>query len=202
MSEPHPDARPKGKLFIVSAPSGAGKTTLCNALRKRFPALAYSVSHTTRAPRKNETDGQDYFFISKERFEEKIKKGEWAEWAQVHGNYYGTCAGQLHELLAAGRHVLLDIDVAGATQIKALFPQSIAVFIMPPSIEDLERRLRSRGTDSDEEIRKRIAHAHKEIAGKDFYDHVVVNDRLEEAIEALSGLIRKYTDGKGSVERH
>ncbi len=202
MSDLQPDIPPKGKLFIVSAPSGAGKTTLCNALRKRFPALAYSVSHTTRAPRKNETDGQDYFFISKERFEEKIKQGKWAEWAQVHGNYYGTCAAQLRELLAAGRHILLDIDVAGATQIKALFPLSIAVFIMPPSIEDLEQRLRSRGTDSDEEIRKRIAHAHREIAGRDFYDHVVVNDRLEDAIEALSGLVRKYTAGKGDGCRH
>ncbi len=197
MSELPRDMRPKGKLFIVSAPSGAGKTTLCNALRSRFPTLAYSVSHTTRTPRKNEVDGRDYFFISKERFKKKIKQGKWAEWAQVHGNYYGTSAEQLNEWLTAGRHILLDIDAAGAAQIKSIFPQSIAVFIMPPSIEALEKRLRSRGTDSEEEIRKRIAHAHREIAGRDFYDHVIVNDRLEDAIEALSGLIHRYTAGNG-----
>ena len=188
----------KGRLFIISAPSGAGKTTLCNALRKRFPDMAYSISHTTRAPRKNETHGKDYFFISRPAFEEKIQQGQWAEWARVHGNYYGTSAEQLNEHLRSGRNVLLDIDVAGARQIKSRFPDSIAVFIMPPSLEALEARLRSRGTDDDAEIDKRLAHAEAEIAGRDFYDHVVVNDRLDEAIEALAGLIGRYGKEEGS----
>jgi len=187
----------KGRLFIISAPSGAGKTTLCNALRKRFPDMAYSISHTTRAPRKNETHGKDYFFISTPVFEEKIQQGRWAEWARVHDHYYGTSAEQLNEHLQSGRNVLLDIDVAGARQIKSRFPDSIAVFIMPPSLEALEARLRSRGTDDDAEIDKRLAHAEAEIAGRDFYDHVVVNDRLDEAIEALAGLIGRYWAGEG-----
>ena len=187
----------KGRLFIISAPSGAGKTTLCNALRKRFPDMVYSISHTTRAPRKNETHGKDYFFISTPAFEEKIQQGQWAEWARVHGNYYGTSAEQLNEHLRSGRNVLLDIDVAGARQIKSRFPDSIAVFIMPPSLEALEARLRSRGTDDEAEINKRLAHAEAEIAGRDFYDHVVVNDRLDEAIEALAGLIGRYWTGEG-----
>ncbi len=199
MADPMSDAPQKGALFIVSAPSGAGKTTLCNALQSRFKSLAYSVSHTTRSPRENEVNGQDYFFISKEMFEDKIRNGKWAEWAKVHDNYYGTCAEKLNEMLSSGRHILLDIDVAGAAQIKSRFPESIAIFIMPPSIEILESRLRSRGTDKEEEILKRIAHAHKEIAGSDFYDHIVVNDRLDDAIKALSGLIRKYT---GDDEKH
>lgn len=186
------DKPPKGRLFIISAPSGAGKTTLCNALRKRFPDMAYSISHTTRAPRKNETHGKDYFFISTPAFEERIQQGQWAEWARVHGNYYGTSAEQLNEHLRSGRNVLLDIDVAGARQIKSRFPDSIAVFIMPPSLEALKARLRSRATDDEAEIDKRLAHAEAEIAGRDFYDHVVVNDRLDEAIEALSRLIRQY----------
>ena len=187
----------KGRLFIISAPSGAGKTTLCNALRKRFPDMVYSISHTTRAPRKNETHGKDYFFISTPAFEEKIQQGQWAEWARVHGNYYGTSAEQLNAPLQSGRNVLLDIDVAGARQIKSRFPDSIAVFIMPPSLEALEARLRSRGTDDEAEINKRLAHAEAEIAGRDFYDHVVVNDRLDEAIEALAGLIGRYWTGEG-----
>ncbi len=193
MTDPKPRSHDKGRLFIVSAPSGAGKTTLCNAIRSRFPALAYSISHTTRAPRKNEVDGQDYFFISPDAFQEKINRGEWAEWARVHGNYYGTCAGRLDAFLKDGRHILLDIDVAGAAQIKARYPESIAIFIMPPSMEVLEQRLRARDTDREEDIQKRIAHAHNEIAGRDRYDHIVVNDRLDDAIGEMAALISRYT---------
>ncbi len=194
MPDSQADKRQHGKLFIVSAPSGAGKTTLCNALRNRFPEMAYSISCTTRRPRKNETHGRDYFFISTERFEEKIEKGEWAEWARVHDNYYGTCAETLNQYLNEGKHILLDIDIAGALQIKTRYPDSIAFFIMPPSMTILEKRLRSRGTDNEKEIRSRIEHARKEIASRDFYDHIIVNDRLDDAIEQISGLIRQYTE--------
>lgn len=193
MTDPKPRSHDKGRLFIVSAPSGAGKTTLCNAMRSRFPALAYSISHTTRSPRKNEVDGKDYFFISPDAFQEKINRGEWAEWARVHGNYYGTCARRLDALLKDGRHILLDIDVAGAAQIKARYPESIAIFIMPPSMEVLEQRLRARDTDREEDIQIRIAHAYNEIAGRNLYDHIVVNDRLDDAIAAMSALISRHT---------
>ena len=162
-------------------------------MRSRFPALAYSISHTTRSPRKNEVDGKDYFFISPDAFQEKINRGEWAEWARVHGNYYGTCARRLDALLKDGRHILLDIDVAGAAQIKARYPESIAIFIMPPSMEVLEQRLRARDTDREEDIQIRIAHAHHEIAGRNLYDHIVVNDRLDDAIAAMSALISRHT---------
>ena len=194
----HGQPHRKGKLFIVSAASGTGKTTLCNAMRKRFPELAYSISHTTRPPRKNEVHGRDYYFIPNEAFEEKIRAGEWAEWARVHGNYYGTSARQLNELMADGRDILLDIDVNGARQIKSRYPESIAIFIMPPSIKALEDRLRNRGTDSEDEIEKRLAHAHNEIAGRSFYDHEIVNDRIEDAVEELAGLIMAYRDKTGT----
>ncbi len=192
MSENRSDENQKGMLFIISAPSGAGKTTLCNALRKRFPELDYSISHTTRAPRKNEVDGRDYYFISEEEFKEKRNRGEWAEWAKVHGHYYGTCAKALNAALDAGKSILLDIDVEGARQIKSVYPKSTAIFIMPPSMKILEERLRSRETDSEEDIVNRTRHARKEIASKHFYDHVIVNDRLEDGIEDLCSLIGEY----------
>lgn len=188
----------KGNLFIVSAASGTGKTTLCNAVRKRFPELAYSVSHTTRPPRKTEIHGRDYYFIPNEVFEAKIRAGEWAEWARVHGNYYGTSARQLNTLMEGGRDILLDIDVNGARQIKNRYPESIAIFIMPPSMDALEQRLRNRGTDSEAEIEKRLAHAHNEIAGRSFYDHEIVNDRIEDAVGELAGLIMGYREKTGT----
>jgi guanylate kinase len=187
------DTNRKGRLFIISAPSGTGKTTLCKALKKLFPELAYSISHTTRPPRKNEVEGEDYFFISEEIFRDKIQRDKWAEWARVHGNYYGTCSEKLDALQNAGRNVLLDIDVAGAIQIKKRYPDSVSIFIMPPSFETLEMRLRGRGTDNTEEIGRRIAHAREEIARRDLYDHIVVNDRLDEAVEALARLINDST---------
>jgi guanylate kinase len=192
ITETRPGSSVKGKLFIVSAPSGAGKTTLCKALRKRFPQLAYSVSYTTRPSRKGEEDGKDYFFITEEQFSEKLKTGKWAEWAKVHGNYYGTCAEDLDRFRNAGQSVLLDIDVEGAIQIKNHYPDSIAVFIMPPSLVVLENRLRSRGTDDEEAVRKRMNHARAEIGRRDMYDHIIVNDRLDDAVEAFTALINRY----------
>lgn len=189
---------PVGCLFIISAPSGTGKTTLCKAMRERFPDLVYSVSSTTRSPRRNEIDGVDYHFISPEKFEESIRKGEWAEWAEVHGNYYGTSAILLDRNLKSGNDILLDIDVNGAKQIKGRFPESITIFIMPPSLDELRRRLENRNSDNEAVIRRRIENAREEIASKDFYDHIIINDRLEEATVQLADLIERCRAGRAA----
>ena len=181
-----------GRLFIVSAPSGAGKSTLCQAVRDRFPDLVYSISFTTRAPRAGEKDGVDYFFISTAEFEKRIQQEDMAEWAEVHGHYYGTSASFLKQQLSAGQRVLLDIDVEGTKQIIQLFPDSVTIFIMPPSLEVLRKRLEKRGTDSPEAIQKRLAAAEAEIAQRDLYQHIIVNDRLDDAVEAFSDIISKY----------
>lgn len=186
------DKGSKGRLFIVSAPSGTGKTTLCNAIRQQFPDLAYSVSYTTRAPRPGETDGVEYHFITRDAFRQAIEADQWAEWAEVHGNYYGTSAAALTRELHAGRDILLDIDVAGARQIKQHFADSIAIFIMPPSMEALENRLKSRASDSEADIRQRISNARAEMEQRHLYDHVIVNDRLDKAIDQLTRLIEHY----------
>lgn len=182
----------KGRLFIVSAPSGAGKSTLCSRVLRRFPEIVYSVSHTTRKPRQGEKDGADYFFISREEFEERIRRDEWAEWAEVHGSYYGTSARILREHLSRGRPVLLDIDVAGTRQILEKFPESITIFIMPPSMEELRRRLEKRGADDRETVEKRIRAAEDEIASRGMYQHVIVNERLDDAVEEFCSIIERY----------
>ncbi len=182
----------KASLFIVSAPSGAGKSTLCRAARARFPELVYSVSFTTRPARPGEKDGVDYHFISRPEFEEKIRQGEWAEWAKVHDHYYGTSAVLLKQHLAEGRPVLLDIDVEGARQIVKRFPDSITIFIMPPSREVLRQRLEKRGTDDPDAINKRLANAEKEMSHKNRYRYVIVNEQLDEAVEAFCGIIARH----------
>lgn len=185
---------PTGRLFIVSAPSGAGKTTLCNAVRRQYPDLAYSVSYTTRPPRKEEQQGRDYFFIDVEEFELGISQGRWAEWAKVHDNYYGTSAQWIDRTLKAGHTILMDIDLQGARQMLQRFPQAITIFIMPPSIEILEARLNDRGTDNPETVALRLANAREEIARKDMCRHILVNDDLEEAKQQLGALIKEYLD--------
>jgi guanylate kinase len=183
---------PDGHLFIVSAPSGAGKTTLCRALMQRFPDLWYSVSYTTRLPRSGEQDGVDYHFISVPEFTAGQQTGQWAEWAFVHGNYYGTSAVVLQEGLDAGRDILLDIDVQGMRQIVQRFPESVTIFVMPPSLEILRQRLTLRCTDSRQQIDKRLETAKREMAENGQYRHVIVNDDLPRAIETLVGLVREY----------
>lgn len=185
-------ASSKGRFFILSAPSGAGKTTLCRALRAHFGDLHYSVSYTTRAPRKDERQGRDYHFISVAEFEKRIAKDKWAEWAKVHGNYYGTSAEDIEKGLNAGRDVLLDIDVQGTAQILNRYPDSVSIFIMPPSMTELRSRLEKRGTDAPDTIRMRLAEAEREILRKDRYHHVIINDRLEDAIEALIRIFMTY----------
>jgi guanylate kinase len=183
----------KGRLFIISAPSGAGKTTLCKAILKRFPEMLYSISHTTRPPRKDEQNGVDYFFISRDEFENNIKNGKWLEWAKVHDNYYGTSSEFIERNLAEGRNILLDIDVAGARQILSRLPQSITIFILPPSFEALRERLESRGTDSQETIAKRLKNAEDEIAQKQIYQYHVINDSLFDALERLSAIVKSHS---------
>ncbi|MGD8960209.1 MAG: guanylate kinase [Desulfobacteraceae bacterium] len=179
----------RGRLFILSAPSGAGKTTLCQALRERFPDLKYSVSSTTRPPRQGERDGVDYFFVTREDFYNRLEKGGWAEWAEVYGNFYGTSAAFLDRALAAGEDVLLDIDVQGTRQILRMYPDCVTVFIMPPSLEVLRERLEKRGTDSPEVIAKRLVSAREEMAQKSLYRYVVVNDHLPDTLAELTRLV-------------
>ena len=175
----------RGKLYVVSAPSGAGKTTLIKKVLNRFKTLSYSVSHTTRAPRNNEQQGLDYFFISQEEFEEKISKDYWFEWAKVHGNYYGTSKDFIKTSLDQGKSLILDIDVQGTCQILESGLEMVTIFIMPPSIEILSQRLENRGSDSKKVIDKRIENAKIEISKKYMYQYVVINDDLNKAIEEL-----------------
>ena len=180
-----------GRLFVISAPSGAGKTTLIKQVMARFPGLSYSVSHTTRAPRPGEIHGRDYFFVSREAFRQMIAAQAWLEWAQVHANFYGTSRAFVREQLAAGKNLLLDIDVQGARQIMDSGLDSVTVFIMPPSLDVLRDRLESRGTDSPETIALRLENAKKEIAVKHLYQYVVVNDDLDTAAGQLCAIFEK-----------
>ena len=179
-------------LFIISAPSGGGKTTLCREVRKNFPDMLYSVSYTTRKPRKREQDGVDYHFIGKNEFITRIDDGKWAEWALVHGNYYGTDSTFLDEGLIAGHDILLDLDVQGTRQLLKRYAECVAIFIRPPSLKVLQRRLEARGSDSAEAISVRLRNAEKEIVQQDLYHHVIVNDQLSIAIEELISIIEKY----------
>ena len=185
-----------GILYVVSAPSGAGKTTICQSVLQRMPDLLYSVSYTTRVPRANEKNGRDYHFISKRRFEEKIDAGEWAEWARVHGNYYGTSAIFIQRGLENGRQILLDIDVQGTLQIVKKFPDSITIFILPPSFETLRQRLESRAADSPQVIAERLQNARWEMDQKDMYRYRIVNDDLETAICEMIRIIEQCRSGK------
>ena len=191
-SNPKETNSKQGRLFIISAPSGGGKTTLSKALVNRFKDILYSVSYTTRPPRKGELDGVDYYFIQKKDFEKRIERGHWAEWAEVHGNYYGTSAGFLDKGLASGRDILLDIDVQGTLQILENYPDSVTIFIMPPSLETLRKRLEMRRTESRGTIKRRLLTAEKEMAQKGLYRYVIVNDQLSVSIEKLIAIIEKY----------
>jgi guanylate kinase len=181
----------KGHLFIISAPSGTGKSTILTAILKKDPRLRYSISCTTRPPRGNERDGVHYFFISDAAFRKKIDSGELAEWAEVHGYLYGTSAKFLEESLHQGHDILFDIDVEGAKKLFAKYPEATLVFIAPPSMEELERRLAQRGTDSAEAIEQRLKNAKGEMARSKWYHHVIVNDNLDRAISELKAFIEK-----------
>ena len=179
----------KGLLIVISAPSGTGKTTLTHMLLKAFPNMEFSVSYTTRKPRPGEVNGKDYFFVDRDTFERMIEEGDFLEWAEVYGNLYGTSKSQVLKALNEGKDVLLDIDTQGALQVKKNFPEAVLIFILPPSLKELERRLRSRGTDDEETIERRLKTARVEIERAPLYDYIVVNDVLEEAFEKLKSIV-------------
>lgn len=179
-----------GQLLVLSAPSGAGKTTLARRFVEETPEAGFSVSATTRAPRGRERDGVDYHFVAPERFQELVERGAFAEWAEVHGHRYGTLRATVEEALARGRIAVFDIDVQGGSAIQAAWPRdAVTVFVLPPSPAELERRLRGRSTDSDQAIRLRLAAARAEVAlGAARYQYLVVNDVLEEALARLRAI--------------
>ena len=179
----------RGTLFVVSAPSGAGKTTLCREMRHRVPGLSYSISVTTRAPRAGEIHGVDFEFVDDVRFRELLAKEEFAEHAVVHGNLYGTRASTLERALAAGIDVLLDIDTQGAMQLKAHSPEAVLIFIVAPSMRELAQRLRERGSDEDDDIERRLVRAREEIALWRRYDYLIVNRDVKEALDQLEAII-------------
>ena len=180
----------RGTLFVVSAPSGAGKTTLCRELRERVPGLAYSVSVTTRTPRPGEVQGQDFRFVTETEFRAMLARDEFAEWATVHGNSYGTRARPVEEALASGQDVLLDIDTQGAAKLRSRYPEAVLVFIVAPSMAELEQRLRERRSDGDHEIARRLRRARDEVALWRMYDYLVVNQDVKEALEQLAAIIQ------------
>ncbi|TNF54529.1 guanylate kinase [bacterium] len=193
MPAKNPELRRKtsreGELFIVSAPSGAGKTTLCRKLCATLPRLKHSVSFTTRPRRKNEKNNIDYSFISKERFTSMIRKGEFAEWATVHGNFYGTSIKKLLDMVKKGYDVILDVDVQGAKQLKHAFHEALFIFILPPSMRILEQRLRARMSDNPDEIKRRLQNARDEIKRYKEYDYIVINDDLKKALRDVESII-------------
>ncbi len=179
----------RGDLFVVSAPSGAGKSTILKAVLADISGIAFSISHTTRPQRPGERDGVDYFFVSQPRFQEMIEQGAFLEWALVHGNYYGTSRVFVEEMLSRGEDIVLDIDVQGAFQIKEKLPEAVLIFVAPPSLNELERRLRRRGTEDDATIELRLFNAVSEIKAIPSYDYVVVNDLLDKAVEDMKTII-------------
>jgi len=181
--------RGPGSILVISAPSGAGKSTLVKRLIASLPDLAFCVSHTTRPPREGEKEGRDYFFVTRRRFERMIAEGGFIEWAEVFGHLYGTSKAQLEKALADGRDVLLDIDVQGHQQVRKRLPEALSVFVLPPSFQELKRRLAARHSDSPQVVERRLAAARQEISHWPEYDYLVVNGRLSRATQDLRTVI-------------
>ena len=187
----------KGKLFIISAPSGAGKTTLCQAVLASLSQLVPSISYTTRPPRKGEVSGKDYNFVSVEKFKEMIKTHAFAEWAIVHGHYYGTSKSLIEHHMQEGRDVLLSIDIQGADKLRKVYGDAVSIFIEPPSLEELKKRLTDRKSDSETTIQKRLDVAKKEMAVASSYQFQVVNDEFEKALRELISIIESQRGPQG-----
>jgi guanylate kinase len=191
-------------VYIISAPSGSGKSTLVDKVRKLVPNLDFSISYTTRLPRGSEQNGREYFFVSREQFEEMIGRDDFLEYADVFGNYYGTAKSVLHQAEERGKDLLLDIDVQGAEQIKRKLPSALSIFIMPPDRKILESRLRKRSLDAEDVIQRRLVTASREIENYEKYDYILVNDRLEESVEALRAVLLaerlKHSGMQGSAD--
>ncbi len=184
-------------LVIISAPSGSGKTTLCRALQAKDSSIQFSLSSTTRDQRNGEADGVDYRFMSDDEFKTGISNGEYAEWEQIHGDYYyGTPKSNLQDAIDQQRLLLLELDVKGAMSVKKLYPnQTISIFVEPPSLEDLKVRLQQRGTDSEARIAKRLERLESELAYKDHFDHHVINDNLDHAVNDILNIIQHENEG-------
>jgi len=197
LSSSRADVR-KGNLFIVSGPSGAGKGTLVDVLRERVKDLWVSVSVTTREPRPGERDGEHYRFISVAEFDSLIAENGLLEWAEVHGNRYGTPRADVEDMIRSGHQVILEIDPQGAFQILDVLPDTVLVFIVPPSVEELGRRLRGRGSETDEQVKTRMQTAEREMTLVGKYDHVVINDDVQRAADALEDIIDRYADDEES----
>ena len=178
-----------GQLFVLSGPSGVGKSSIRERVRKIFPELQYSISYTSRTPRKGETEGEDYHFVSLATFHAMKEAGAFVEWARVHGNYYGTSRDQLTQHLNEGCDVLLEIDVQGARQVKGYFPGASFIFVLPPDRETLEKRLLTRGTEGGIDLRSRLENASAELLEAVWYDYLITNDLLEKAVEAVAAVI-------------
>src|SRR5512137_1973786 len=196
MTSPPSPAR-RGRLFVIAAPSGAGKTSLVRALMEREPSLRFSISYTTRPQRPTETHGRDYFFVSKEEFEAMVARGEFLEHARVFDNYYGTALGPVEASLASGQDLILEIDWQGAQQIRRALPECCSIFILPPSRDELERRLRGRGTDAEGVIQRRLRDAASDMTHWSEFDFVVVNDDFDRALADLHAIVR----GQGEASR-
>jgi len=190
----------RGRLFVIAAPSGAGKTSLVRALMERVPALRFSISYTTRARRPTEEHGRDYFFVGKDEFLRMIAAGEFLEHATVFDNSYGTSRDQVEQSLAGGRDLILEIDWQGAAQVRRALPECVSIFILPPSRAELERRLRGRGTDAEAVIQRRLRDAASDMAHWREFDHVVINDHFDRALSELEAIVAGRT-GAGSLDR-
>jgi guanylate kinase len=180
---------PRGTLFVVSSPSGGGKGTIIRQVLDVVENLSYSVSYTTRAPRQNEADGREYFFVGRETFEEMVAAGEFLEWACVHGNLYGTAKDQIIRETASGADIILEVDVQGAASVRQLLMDSVSIFILPPSYEVLRQRLIARGTDSPDELEVRLRNAPEELRQYSAFDYVIINDKIERAAGQLASII-------------
>jgi len=178
-----------GRIFVVSGPSGSGKSTLIREVRQKVPDLGYSVSHTSRPPRGQEKNGVEYHFVSRKNFQEMIDKGEFVEWAEVYRDLYGTSVSSLRSQITIGLDVIMDIDVQGGRNIKDHFKDAILIYVLPPSLEILEKRLRDRGTDDEKTIRTRLNKAAKEIKNCVSYDYLLFNDDLDQAVEELKSIL-------------
>jgi len=189
-----------GSLIVISAPSGTGKSSILAGVLGQVPDIRFAVSHATRAPRPGEGDGVDYHFVSRDRFEELIKQGAFFEWADVHGDLKGTSKAELERAHADGMDLLLDLDVQGAARVREQKPDCVQIFILPPSFEELERRLRGRAQDPEEAILRRLARAEGEIRQLGRYDYAVVNDDLDRSVETIVGIIRAARARLGCVE--
>lgn len=179
----------KGLLILISGPSGTGKGTVCDLLRKNHPEISYSISATTRQPRPGEQDGVNYYFYDKEKFRQMIDAGELLEWAEVYGNYYGTPKQKVLDRLDAGEDILLEIDTQGALNVMKAVPEGLFIFLLPPSLEELANRLKGRGTETEESLQRRLGAAVDEIKIAHNYRYVVVNDKVEAAEKAIAGII-------------